>query len=245
MRMTRLAVLTLGVATLSACSGAVQDRSALTALCEVGKLGQAINSTGPVPEGCVKINGGDLAEKPTLTLDGATVTITDVRLKDDSGGEFIGFTFTSTGAPVSFAVKAGGETYAGTSSPWVHPKGTTGPEASAISNVTFCPAGAGGDDSGGGTPGGDDTGGNPGGIPGSDDPGEPVGGQCPGAGEDGTGGDGTGGDTGAGGTPDGGIGGDDGANGDETEGDGSGGDGTDGDPGTGGTPDGGTDPFIG
>lgn len=126
-----------------------------SSLCTTGALGQAINSTGPVPKGCLKIEGGDIGKVPqTLTFSGLSVTINSWRAKDD-GGDYIGFSFSSSGA-VAYAVKAGTETFASTGTTWVHPAGTGGPAAKGISNITFCP---GGGDGGTGLPEGPGNGG--------------------------------------------------------------------------------------
>jgi hypothetical protein len=137
----RFALLCLAVAASTGCSARVQEATnPLSSLCEsTGQIGQAIRSTGTVPQGCVKIEGQEIGRPQTLGLDGAAVTIDGWKSKDGSTGEYIGFTFSSSGKRVAYAVKAGGETYAGTATTWVHPGGTTGSEANAISNVTFCP----------------------------------------------------------------------------------------------------------
>lgn len=110
-----------------------------SALCSQGLLGQAINSTGKVPEGCVKIEGADIGRAPqTLEVDGVTVTITGWVEKSDSPGEYVGFTVAEEGGSVVYAVKASGRTFAGTDTTWSHPDGTSGSEASGISNITFC-----------------------------------------------------------------------------------------------------------
>lgn len=109
------------------------------ALCDTGSLGLAINSTGPVPEGCVKIEGEDIGKAPqTLSAGGNTIDITGWTEKTDSSGEYVGFSYTTTGG-VAFAVKASGRTFVSDTSPWVHPDGTSGSLASGISNITFCP----------------------------------------------------------------------------------------------------------
>lgn len=167
------------------------------ALCEMGTLGLAIKSTGPVPEGCVKIEGADIGVAPqTLTAGGTTVTITGWTEKTDSPGEYVGFTYTTTGAGSAFAVKAATRTFVSDTSPWVHPDGTSGSAANGISNITFCevPAPDGGtiDEGGGdeGTPGADaggfpegpgDTDGGSGGGGGECTPEEPVDAGVPGA----------------------------------------------------------------
>jgi hypothetical protein len=129
---------------------------AYSALCDDGQLGLAINSTGKVPDGCVKIEGGQIGQAPlTLQYAGGSLTITSWVSKGDSPGEKVGFTFTST-TDVKYAVKASTRTFVDTTSGWVHPDGTSGPSANGISNITFCPGGGG---SGGGADGGFNEGG--------------------------------------------------------------------------------------
>jgi hypothetical protein len=138
-----------------------------SSLCTAGALGQAINSTGPVPKGCVKIEGSDIGKAPQLlSFSGMNLTIDSWRAKDD-GGDFVGFSFTASGN-VAYAVKAGTETFASSGTTWVHPKGTGGPAAKGISNITFCPNGG---DGGSGVPEGPGNGGpcTPGGGGGSTD----------------------------------------------------------------------------
>lgn len=154
------------------------------ALCFAGELGQAINSTGPVPAGCQKIEGSEIGDAPqTITLsNGTVITITSWVQKGDSSGDYVGFTFTST-APVAFAVKASTRTFVSNGNSWVHPDGTSGPQANGISNITFCPDPG----SDGGTPIGTPDGG------GSTDGGGGGGGECtPGDGGSGGGGGGNG-----------------------------------------------------
>lgn len=163
-----LGVLVVGV---YGCTGTVNqaDSKALSELCSVGRLGQAITSTGPVAPGCSKIEGTQIGRNPTLKLDGATVEISGWVRKEGSPGEYIGFSYISTGKSVAYAVKAGTATYAGTSSPWLHPEGGS---AHAISNVTFCPA----EPPGGGSEEGEDAGSS---DPDGGYPTPPAGGECP------------------------------------------------------------------
>jgi hypothetical protein len=108
-------------------------------LCSAGLLGQALKSGG-VPPGCTKIEGSQIGRAPqTLALaQPASVTITSWTAKAGSTSEYVGFSFTSVG-PISYAVKTGTQTYAGTATTWQHPEGTSGSDAPAISNITFCP----------------------------------------------------------------------------------------------------------
>jgi hypothetical protein len=92
-----------------------------------------------VAPGCTKIEGSEIGQAGIeLTANGVTVTITEWQSKGGSSGEFIGFKFTTSGGSAKYAVKAGTKTFAGTSGTWTHPAGTSGSEASAISNITFC-----------------------------------------------------------------------------------------------------------
>lgn len=149
-RLLCLAVVAL-VSTLYAC-GMANDLyvggQRQSALCS--SMGMALNTTGPVAAGCVKIEGDQIGQAPqTLSLgDGITVTITGWTDKAGEPNEKVGFTFTSNGS-VRFAVKAAGRSFVSSGGSWVHPEGTSGPQASAISNITFCP-----NSSDAGTPGG-------------------------------------------------------------------------------------------
>jgi hypothetical protein len=100
------------------------------------RLDEAIPSTGAVPANCVRTEGGQLGQLGELKAGNATVKFESWRNKDGEG-QYIGFTIATTGN-VAYAVKAGGETFYGTNTTWVHPEGTGGPKASAISNITFC-----------------------------------------------------------------------------------------------------------
>jgi hypothetical protein len=96
----------------------------------------------------VRIEGGDIGgEGRVLTLAGRTVTLTDWVAKQGASGEWVGFSFTTTGGPVAYVVKAATGAFGDTQSPWLHPAGTRGRSAHAISNITFCP-GEGGADAG-------------------------------------------------------------------------------------------------
>jgi hypothetical protein len=146
-------------ATLAACTANTSMDSRLDSQQPVTSclVTEEIPSTGPVPKGCVRTEGAELGGDATLQLNGARVTFTGWTKKTGEG-EFAGFTFTSTGGAVGYAVKAGGETFRGTSTTWVNPNGVSGSAVSGISNITFCPVsepGAGTPDGGspeGGTP---------------------------------------------------------------------------------------------
>jgi hypothetical protein len=104
---------------------------------------------------CTKIEGGVLGRTVTIPVGGKSLTVTGWIAKADGAGEYVGFTYEATG-DVVFTVKAGTNRFDGGESPWVHPMGMEGPDASGISNIDFCdPDGDGG---GGGGGGGDDDG---------------------------------------------------------------------------------------
>lgn len=199
----RALALSFTVAGLTAGCGflGIGDQSArfsLDAVCSQ-VLGLTLNTTGQVQEGCTKIEGGDRGvEGVEIAIAGDVVRITDWRAKDDGPGEYIGFTIESSG-PVVYGVKAGERSFIGTATTWVHPDGTGGPEAQAISNITFCP-----DPDGDGEPGDDGDGGG-----GDDGDGGDGGGECPSDGGD----DGPGDDTPGDDTPD------EAGNGDDGDGD--------------------------
>ena len=125
-----------------------------------------IPSTGKVPDGCERIEGAQIGRAGVQVL-GGTVTFTTWRAKDGEPGEYVGFEL-NAGVGAGYAVKTGGETHYGSGTSWVHPEGTSGPKAPAISNVTVCPmdpggAGGGGGSNGGGSNGGGSNGGGAGG----------------------------------------------------------------------------------
>jgi hypothetical protein len=100
---------------------------------------------------CVKIENDEIGAELDLHVGGDTIHVGNWVGKDGEAGEYAGFSY--TGAAV-FRVKAGGEIYYGSASPWLNPNGTDGSDVKGISNITFCPpdetdAGPGG---GGGTP---------------------------------------------------------------------------------------------
>lgn len=154
----RTACLLLATAALLACNGAGDDgestgqspgrqmRAPGEATSGAGGASSAgvadpttIPSTGPVPDGCVRIEGADIGRAGLVVeLLDRTVTFAGWTEKDGEG-EVVGFTITSSG-PVAYAVKSGGETDYGTSATWVNPNGTRGPAAAGISNITLCPS---------------------------------------------------------------------------------------------------------
>lgn len=152
MRSLRLSMLACAVTVLCVAACGIPNEARLggrssAALCSSGSIALAIRSTGPVPAGCVKIEGSQIGQAPqTLSFSGITLTITGWTDKDGQPGEQVGFTFTSS-APVLYAVKASTRTFADSATSWVHPEGTSGPAANGISNITFCP----GEETDGGT----------------------------------------------------------------------------------------------
>jgi len=89
-------------------------------------------------DGCVKVETLEVGQ--TIDLGDAQVTIINLIYKDDSeeDGEVIGFEVETDSGALTFLVKAGGDGYEGEGTSWVNPNGTGGPDASAISHVTFC-----------------------------------------------------------------------------------------------------------
>ncbi len=95
-----------------------------------------------------KIEGSDIgrvgaAVKPPGHT---TIRVAEWIEKEDSPGEYIGFTLWGDFTGATYVVKAGTQTFrvSGAES-WSHPGGNAGPGAPGISNVDFCP-----DDDGGG-----------------------------------------------------------------------------------------------
>lgn len=87
---------------------------------------------------CVKIDGADIGrDNLQIDLGSETVTIMSWIQKDGEVGEYVGFTLDTN---VCFDVKAGNGCFTDEGSSWTHPEGTSGPDAKAISNVTFCPS---------------------------------------------------------------------------------------------------------
>ena len=87
-----------------------------------------------------KIENEDIGvENLALPLGDVEVIFHDWVTKDGEPGEYVGFSITVNGAEgLSYVVKAGGETFAGEETTWMHPNGTGGSSASAISHVDFC-----------------------------------------------------------------------------------------------------------
>lgn len=96
---------------------------------------QNIN-TGPVPDGCAKIEGSDIGVVgATLDVDGQTVTFTAWTAKEGDGGDFVGFTISP---PSFYSVKSGLDIHTGSGTVFLNPNGTSGPTAKGISNVVLC-----------------------------------------------------------------------------------------------------------
>jgi hypothetical protein len=114
-----------------------------------------------------KIEGEDIGRDVVVELGSVSVTFGDWVAKEDSPGEYVGFTMTLEGADsIAYNVKAGGEVFADTALTWIHPAGASGPEAKGISNVDMCDEDGGDDGSDDGDDGSDD------GDDGSDDGGD-------------------------------------------------------------------------
>lgn len=92
---------------------------------------------------CVKIEDESIgADETTVSVGVATLWIDSWVEKEDSPNEWIGFAWTLSDGPVSIRVKAGPEVFEALledeSGVWIHPEGTSGPKAKAISNIVFC-----------------------------------------------------------------------------------------------------------
>jgi hypothetical protein len=106
----------------------------------------SIPATGPVPEGCVRLDGDDLGKNLTVTIGGTrTITLTGWTLKTEKTDQYVRFSFEASG-PVAYTVKAGTETFSDTVLLWAHPRGLSGSNVKGISDITFCaaPPGTGG-----------------------------------------------------------------------------------------------------
>jgi len=122
----------------SGISGSDSARDGLEDICINGQRikSGSIPSTGPVPANCVRIEGADIGADVEVQAGNITVSLESWVAKGGSN-EFVGFTIGTSGS-VAFAVKAGTKTYYGGGTSWVHPIGTSGSTANAISNITFC-----------------------------------------------------------------------------------------------------------
>jgi len=89
---------------------------------------------------CLKFEGGAIGQEELSGGEGEhQVEFSGWTQKEDSPGDYVGFTLTSS--IDEFFVKAGGEIHTGSGDSWTHPNGTTGPEAPGISFVAFCDEG--------------------------------------------------------------------------------------------------------
>lgn len=131
-------VLTLAV---TACGGPGEDAAELS----VQQVQYASTqshpdvNTGPLPEGCIKIEGGQIGiEGLELELEGQSITISDWIAKGGSPGEYVGFSY-ETELCGFVSIKSGrdidAEDFDGS---WVNPNGTSGRNAKGISNIVFC-----------------------------------------------------------------------------------------------------------
>ncbi len=91
----------------------------------------------PGDEECEKIEGAQIGQNVQLTLGSQTVQFGNW-VEKTGENEYVGFSLTVSGGTVRYVVKAGTTTYADTDLSWLHPAGTSGPNANGISNVTVC-----------------------------------------------------------------------------------------------------------
>ncbi len=121
-------------------SGCVDGESVGDERAEARRGGDAGVNTGPLPPGCAKLEGDAIGRVGVTTIAGpATVRIDSWVDKVGSRGEYVGFAYTVSGGAVSVSVKASTETFTDPDgSPWIHPAGTSGRDAHAISNIVFC-----------------------------------------------------------------------------------------------------------
>lgn len=145
--------------TVVGCTDLAKGGSSTAALTPDGYSGPVLDigsipSTGPVPEGCVRMAADSLGEYATLTIGSRTVTLTGWTLKEGSNAQYVRFSFEASG-PVAYAVKAGKETFRDNVLLWAHPGGLSGRLAQGISDITFCAAPPG---TGGAAPSGTDAG---------------------------------------------------------------------------------------
>lgn len=87
-----------------------------------------------------KIEDGDLGVQGiSVDLGSKIVTVESWMEKDDSPGEYVGFTLSLEGGDtIGYLVKTGGEVYGGEGLSWSHPNGTSGSEVPAVSHIDFC-----------------------------------------------------------------------------------------------------------
>lgn len=82
---------------------------------------------------CKKVESLHIGQ--TIVLNGVTVTIVDLVLKD--GNEVVGFKVVSS-QNITYLIKAGRDAFYDSDFIWVNPNGISGSKARGISHVTFC-----------------------------------------------------------------------------------------------------------
>src|SRR5918996_3558616 len=124
----------LAFATLSACMDTGQDGTGTAELSPDGYSGpvftlDSIPVGGSVPEGCVRLEGGDLGKNVTLTIGGKrSITLTGWTAATTKSGrtdQYVRFSFVASG-PVGYVVRAGPDTFWDTALLWSHPAGLSG-----------------------------------------------------------------------------------------------------------------------
>ena len=94
-----------------------------------------VQAEAPQPV-CVKV--AQIGALPlTVEVAGARVQFTEWQAKDADALELIGFRATATG-PVSFVVRAGGETFEARGTEWQNPHGVVGSSVRGIDSVEVC-----------------------------------------------------------------------------------------------------------
>jgi hypothetical protein len=132
--MRRIPAIALSVLLVPGC---LLDSSSTRGASESGEDG---NGGGEFDRDDCKVEDGDIGvQGVALDLGTKSVAFESWIPKDDSPGEFVGFTLSlSGGDSIGYLVKTGGEVYAGVGTSWSHPNGTSGDQVPAISNVDFC-----------------------------------------------------------------------------------------------------------
>jgi len=100
-------------------------------------------NTGPLPDGCTKIEGMDIGSNGIMVGFGMNEAIVESWFLKDDGSDYVDFDYTVTSTPAYVSVKAGRDIFVdlavGTSTQaFRNPNGTMGPAAKGISNVVFC-----------------------------------------------------------------------------------------------------------
>lgn len=101
-------------------------------------------NTGPLPAGCVKLEGRAIGSTGLeYAFGGNSVIIDGWTPKRDDPGDYIAFEYTLTSTPTFLSVKAGRDVFTDwatdtSTQSWSHPGGDSGPSAKGISNVVFC-----------------------------------------------------------------------------------------------------------